>query len=526
MTRSDLSCQDAVAEWQKLLPPGAVLTGNGVSRYHENCLSLERSIPAALQLASETEVIESVRIAQRHGVSLYPISTGHNWGYGTALPVTENCVIVDLSRMNRILELDRDLGLITIEPGVTQQQLFDRLKGEGHEFIVPTIGAGPSASVFGNALERGFGMTPFEDHFAAATCLRVVLADGSVYQSPLAELGARAAQGVWRWGVGPYTDGLFSQSSFGIVTSMQIALARRPEHTEVYLFTLKSPSALDAVVEASRKLLSELPGVLGPLKLINDKQVQMTLQGEQVGMGVSEGAPWIGFGVIRTRKILLKALRRAVRQRLGPVVSGLVFMDQRRAQWVGRAGRCVPAKYGNVLRHQSRRMLDLLSIVRGEPRGLELPLVYQYVPLPQGQPLDPVRDGVGIIWYAPIVPWKADVVSKMAAVVENALRKHGFCEAVSFTTLTSTCSMGVFPIIYRRPEDKDKAHACFTELWDAGVQFGCYPYRLPISAMKSFAETTSPTYWRLVEAIKDHLDPKGIMSPGRYSPKKAFQPRI
>lgn len=65
--------------------------------------------------------------------------------------------------------------------------------------------------------------------------------------------------------------------------------------------------------------------------------------------------------------------------------------------------------------------------------------------------------------------------------------------------------------------------SCFTELWDGGTQFDCHPYRLPISAMKSFAETTSRIYWCLVEAIKDHLDPKGLISPGRYSPLKIFE---
>ncbi len=518
-----MAIEQACQEWQSVLPEGRVLTGDALQRYKENCLSLERSIPAVVQPANEDEVIEIVRAAQRHGISLYPISTGHNWGYGTSLPVTENCVIVDLSRMNRITGMDADLGLITIEPGVTQQQLFEYLKAGRHDFLVPTIGAGPTASVFGNALERGFGMTPFEDHFAAATCLRVVLADGSVYQSPLAEMGARAAQGVWRWGVGPYADGLFSQSSLGIVTSMQIALARRPEHTEIYFFTLEDASRLPALVEASRTLLAELPGVLGPLKFINDKQVRMTLQGERVGMGVSEGAAWVGFGVIRTRRILLTSLRRAVRARLRPYVDKLAFMDRARARRVGQISRLLPPRYGSPLKHQAQRILDLLSIVGGEPRGLELPLVYQYVPLPKDQPLDPARDGVGIIWYAPIVPWKADTVLKMAALVENGLRKYGFGEAVSFTTLTSTCSMGVFPIIYRRPQDKDRAHACFAELWKGGMEFGCYPYRLPISAMRSFSETTSPVYWRLVEALKAHLDPKGIMSPGRYSPPKSFQ---
>ena len=36
-----------------------------------------------------------VRIAVRHEVRLYTFSTGHNWGYGTALPVEDDCVLRD-----------------------------------------------------------------------------------------------------------------------------------------------------------------------------------------------------------------------------------------------------------------------------------------------------------------------------------------------------------------------------------------------------------------------------------------------
>jgi FAD/FMN-containing dehydrogenase len=173
------SIDAALEEWSRILPPAAVLTGTSLAHYRENCLGLERNIPAALQPRSEADVAGIVRIANNCQVPLYTISTGHNWGYGSALPVRDGCVILDLSRMDRILDMDVELGLVTLEPGVTQKQLYDYLESRNLNFFVPTTGAGPTASIVGNALERGFGMTPEEDHFRAITSIRAVLPNAS-----------------------------------------------------------------------------------------------------------------------------------------------------------------------------------------------------------------------------------------------------------------------------------------------------------------------------------------------------------
>ncbi|HJP34531.1 MAG TPA: FAD-binding protein, partial [Gammaproteobacteria bacterium] len=48
---------------------------------------------------------------------LYPISRGKNWGYGDACPTTDGAAIVDLSRMNQIVEVNTDLAYCVVEPG-------------------------------------------------------------------------------------------------------------------------------------------------------------------------------------------------------------------------------------------------------------------------------------------------------------------------------------------------------------------------------------------------------------------------
>ena len=65
-----------------------------------------------------------MRIANRWKVAVYPISSGRNWGYGSRVPAADGCVLLDLGRMNQIVDFNEELGYVTVEPGVTQAQLL------------------------------------------------------------------------------------------------------------------------------------------------------------------------------------------------------------------------------------------------------------------------------------------------------------------------------------------------------------------------------------------------------------------
>ncbi len=508
----------ALGEWRQLLPPDAVLTGEMLDHYRPNCLGLDRVIPAVLMAGSEEDVTRIVRIAARCRVPLYAISTGHNWGYGSAVPPVDNCVIVDLSRMNRITGMDAELGLITLEPGVTQKQLSDYFRSSNFDFFVPTTGAGPTASIVGNALERGFGMTPERDHFSAVTSLRAVLPSGEIYRPVMSELGASVADGVYKWGIGPYLDGLFTQGNFGIVTSMQISLVRRPEHIEVFAFTQKDAAQFVKLVEACRELFHDLRGPIGSVKFINQRQVEMTIGTRELGVGLKADFAWMGFGVVHCKRSLIRPIRAAIRQALVPHTSRLVFINKHRLKLLKRLSRIMPSWLTGALAGPVERFEHLLEIVNGVPRSLELRLAYLHVPFhPEKETMDPVREGVGIIWYAPVIPLKGETVGRMIAMIKQTLEEHSFGSAMSITTLSEKCGIGVIPIIYKRPEEKDRAHQCFRELWHRGIEIGCHPYRINIAAMPEMTESRDSVFWATVAALQSAMDPHGILSPGRYN---------
>ena len=133
----------------------------------------EGSVTAILRPADTEQVSACMEVAQKHDVKIYPVSTGKNWGYGSRVPPKGQAAILDLGRMNQILDYDHEMGTVTVQPGVTFRQLEALLEDNGRKFFMSAPGTTPDASVIGNALERGWGFGPYSDRFDFMCGMRV-----------------------------------------------------------------------------------------------------------------------------------------------------------------------------------------------------------------------------------------------------------------------------------------------------------------------------------------------------------------
>ena len=530
----------ALGLWQALLGSDRVLPAqDAIRHYHADTSGPGRVLAAALRVKDRAEVAAVVEIAWRHQVPLYPISTGKNWGYGGASPVCDGCVLLDLSGMNRIVELDQELGLVTLEPGVTQGQLREYLDRNAPGFMVPTTGAGPTCSLVGNALERGYGITPNADHFAAVTALEAVLPDGRLYRSALAELGAETVDRSFKWGLGPYLDGLFAQGSLGIVTQLTIALAPLPERVEAFFFGIKDEAKLGDAVVAVQGILRTLGSTAGAINLMNARRVlSMTVPypAELVGGdGVvpqetvrrlarrNQVRAWMGVGALYGDRTLVKAARRVVRQHLRPMADRLVFMTHERSAFLARLVGSVPGLKGTRPAKLVEAVNEALEVMIGRPSEVALNLAYWRTrKLPPKPPLDPAQDGSGLIWYSPLVPMKPSAVKTHVAMVHEICIAHGIEPLITLTSLTDRCFDSTVPLLFDRGDagQAARAAACFDALLAAGRSEGLVPYRLGIQAMNGVTGMPSP-FWDLVGTIKSAIDPEGIIAPGRYAPMPA-----
>jgi 4-cresol dehydrogenase (hydroxylating) len=529
----DLS--SAISQWQTLLGASQVVLGEAVNAaYGSDTSGAVRQIAAALRITDGASVAAVMRIASAQQVPVYPISTGKNWGYGSALPARDGCVIIDLGQLDKIIHFDEELGVVTIEPGVTQGMLADFLEAGRRPFLVPVTGAGPTCSLMSNALERGYGVTPFVDHFGAVTDLEAILPDGSLYRTALREAGGEELARLFKWGIGPYSAGLFTQGGFGIVTRMSIILSRRPECIKVCFFGLSDDAVLEPAIEAVRSILIKLPGTLGAINLMNQHRVlsmSAPYPADRLGPdGLIPSAviqqlgrqyqimPWTGFATLYGTNRVVAAAQKEMKMALSGVASRIMFLTPARARTLARLARWIPGAIGKRLTRMTGTLAQSLELVAGRPNETAMPLAYWRNPnLQPGKLKNPARDGCGLTWYTPLVPMRPSGVRAYVSMVKQIAPKHGIEPLITFTSLNDRLFDSTVPLLFDRdkPEAVAAAAACYKELFETGRAQGWFPYRIGVNTMQTLVDLQTDSKVFQARLRKD-LDPHDILSPGRY----------
>ena len=191
----------------------------------------EEYIPSgAVAPASVEQVQQVVRLANEHLVPLWPISTGKNLGYGGSAPRMSGTMVLDLKRLNRVLEVDEHRAYALVEPGVSYFDFYRHLRDNKLKVWLdcPDPGWG---SLIGNALDHGAGHTPMRDHFAAHCGMEVVLPNGDLMRTGAGALPGSRGWQTFQYGFGPHVSPIFGQANFGIVTKMGFWLLPEPEAT-------------------------------------------------------------------------------------------------------------------------------------------------------------------------------------------------------------------------------------------------------------------------------------------------------
>jgi FAD/FMN-containing dehydrogenase len=139
-----------------------------------------RTIPdAVVQPESEAELSELVRWAAANRIPLVPRGKGSS-GYGGIIP-TRKGIVVDFYRMKDVVAVDAAGETVTVEPGITWEQLDREIKKQGLTLrLYPT--SYPSSSVGGWLAQGGAGIGSYEFGWFAESVLgvRVVLPSGEV----------------------------------------------------------------------------------------------------------------------------------------------------------------------------------------------------------------------------------------------------------------------------------------------------------------------------------------------------------
>lgn len=450
----------------------------------------------AVAPATVEEVQAIVRVANELGLPLWPISRGKNFGYGGAAPRIPGVIMLDLIRMNRILEVNPDEGYALLEPGVGFDDLFHHLIDNK----IPLWMSAPAhtwGSVVGNALERGVGYTPYGEHASKVCGLEVVLGDGSVMRTGMGAMPGSKAWNLFPYGFGPSWDAAFMQSNFGIVTKMGLWLMPTPESTLELKMELPRVEDLPAAVDALRPL--KVSGV-----------VQANPSFGNVVRGIALKGPrsqwWQGTGPMPPDA--LEAAR--VKAGIGHWNFSVRLFGDEKVNAIN-AGKVKDAFAGKV-------KAEFRETVWHKGDDLKA----------SGSPL-PSLAALGIVdWlggkgghldFSPISAFNGAEAWSQYSQTRALFEKHGFDYYGGFTAGARYLNH-ITMIIFDRsnPEMLARANKLLTVLVATAAEKGWGEYRTHLNWYDQVARSYSfndNALLRFNERVKDAVDPNGIIAPGR-----------
>ncbi|MBA3714141.1 MAG: FAD-binding protein [Pyrinomonadaceae bacterium] len=225
---------------------GLLVEPEQLRTYECDGLTNFRVVPAAVVLPSDaTQVQEVVRLCHRGRVPFVARGSGTGLS-GGALPV-DGGIVISLARLNRILEVDFENARVTVEPGVINAQVTQRVAARGY-FFAPDPSSQQVCTVGGNVAENSGGAHCLKYGFTVTHVLglEVILPDGS-----LVHLGGKTLDRP-----GYDLTGVFvgSEGTLGIATKIVLRVVKRPEAIKTLIAAFDST---DEAGEAVSRVIAE-----------------------------------------------------------------------------------------------------------------------------------------------------------------------------------------------------------------------------------------------------------------------------
>jgi 4-cresol dehydrogenase (hydroxylating) len=505
----------------------------------QNVTGRQRRAAGRLAARSVDEVVAIVRQARSNGTPLYPISTGLNWGYGSDSPVVDECVLLDLSPMNRILnagQISVDNPVAVIEPGVTQGQLHEFLEQHCPELTFNVTGSGRDTSIIGNALDRGVGyFGPRRDDLFG---LEVVTGAGKVLRTGFRRLGDDSPLAHSHpFGLGPMLDGLFFQGNFGVVTSACFRLLpRRPREVAVSL-ALRRADDLPVFVDVLARLKRE--GLLTSVTHIANRArthatlsygVARYLEGEcglapraaleetQRALKLIAPHEWTSLASVTGTPGQVRAAVREIRRRTRPLARLMVVSKRMLDLGYAVAHPLRFLRFARVNAAAIAAMRPLHGLVLGIPTDVAVQtLLWQFGHANErAVELDASR--CGLIYMSPALPLDGRTAVAAVTGMSEVAARYGHQLHTTLNLETTSSLVAVVNLVFDRsvPEQTERAHACADALLAFVRSKGLEPYRARADMMEQIV-AGDPGYWRQVRDLKTVLDPDNVIAPGRYN---------
>jgi len=443
-------------------------------------MDISSKAPAVVVRPQNVEEIQAVlRLANEKKIPVVPHSGGLSGGEAT--PTREGSILLDLRRMNKIIEVNTDARYMIVEPGVTSAQAWKHMQ-DNYPAYRPGVpdGAPPSATIVGDHLDRGFHFfsTRYGPAADAVLGVEAVLPTGEVVRTGAGALPT--AKWFYRWMFGPDLTGLFlgSQGTLGVVTKMAVKIFPMPKVRDVMAF---GASDWKYLIEPCLEVLKTEAVDLaqgGNYHLATTRRARFTWPPPPKPKVLP--TVWMNFELGAESKEELETVKRKIIEILKRYQSQ--YGENNLFEW----------------------KLDIRSIVARltKPNRISVPYAG--------------HKGGGLLFITWYMPWRD--AGKFCEAAEKLMETHKISPVVWLAAVDHGRQALVMPIVLFDPKSSEEFETVETldkEMTEQFLNMGGIPYRPNLKVHAPMVMSKSLGYYDLLKRIKRAVDPNGIMHPGR-----------
>ena len=404
------------------------------------------------------EIQEIVRLANREGLSLVPMGGGLTLS-GLVRPL-KGGIVLDLKRMNKVLEVNEKSRYAVVEAGASQGMLQAYLKKHHPALKHSSPDAPPIATLAGNVLIHGSGHISQSGGFHSEMLngMEVVMPTGEIVR-----IGSCAASPYW-FSRSPLPDiaGLFLgwAGTTGIVTKLAVKLYPNRRFNDVRIFVTEDPGIVaDVIHDASGAQVAEDINAVISERMPGFQLIMMTYSAD-----TREALTW-------KRNLLQASLQK--------------YIDD-----------------------NSGGFMALFPIMKTGFMEIPLKSITQFAD---------ERKGGGFEYVGAIMPIELFVDAHRAGI--EIARRYGLPHMLMVRVIgVGHCMMFAYGYAFNRADDADiqRVHGALEETNLAVLKMGGIPWKAEAPAQKQIIEQMDPNTFNLMNRIRGVLDPKGIMNPGNW----------
>jgi len=431
-------------------------------------------MPDYVVMAQTVEEIQGIlRLANKEKIPVVPFTAGTNIG-GLCIP-ERGGILLDLKRMNRIIEIDAESHYAVIEPGVSHGQLAEALYKHNLRFGWP-VGP-PSASVASCAISHGIGglNARYGLNSQEITSMEVVLPTGELVRVGSCAIQENAWHSVLPM---PQLDGLFKGwlGSTGVVTKLGIGVHPIPPVLKV--FTVSCDNVEDMY---SYMLNLSNYEICDDLTAVSWWLAQVPIP-YPYRPKPDEAPEWFSFA--NTNSFTEKEKEARVE-----IWETVVEEETQKGTSI---------KVTEYPEEALRARTQLPSQIVGSTKN--------YCKMA----------GAGISWPGTFTPAKkwAPVYNRWKEILIHANLspsvRMSMYRGVHYGMLRA-----MIPFNKQNPDDIENARRAIVDCLKADLDEGGLPYKPPVDFAEQINQRAHPGYLMLLKRVKSMLDPNDIMNPGK-----------